>query len=148
MQKKDLLERTGFAATALAGTSLSGSITLATVPVAVTSTVSAGGLAGLLGFTTTATTIVASPIAVPVAGIIATGALISYGAYEAIKFCRSLECNELLEKIQLALENKFLNQASNLWAEISQIVDIKKLKAIYKAIKTALTPDDVRVAFG
>ncbi len=148
MQNKDLLERTGFAATALAGASLSGSITVATVPVAVTSTVSAGGLAGLLGFTTTATTIVASPIALPIAGIIATGALLSYGAYEARKFCQSLECNELLEKIKLGLEKKFVSQASSLWAEISQIIDIKKLKEIYNAIKTALTPNDVRLALG
>jgi hypothetical protein len=42
---------------------------------AVASTVSAGGIAGWLGFTTTVTTVVASPITLPVGGVIAVGAL-------------------------------------------------------------------------
>jgi len=71
--------------TTIAGSSL-GSITIATVPTAVTATVPAAGVAGWLGFTTTVTTIVAAPVTLPVGGIIAAGALLSYGGYEAYKF--------------------------------------------------------------
>lgn len=140
----------GFAATAVtgAGASLGASITVATVPVAVTSTVSAGGIAGWLGFTTTVTTVVASPITLPVSGVIAVGALFAYGAYKAIKFCQAEECKKLLEEIKLGLENKFGSKASSLWEEISQIIDIEKLKAIYKALKTAITLEEVRRAYG
>jgi len=74
--------------TALAGTSLGGSLTVATVPVAVTTTTAAGGIAGLLGFTTTATTIVASPVVVPLAGAIALGAALTYGGLKAYEFLK------------------------------------------------------------
>jgi hypothetical protein len=71
--------------TTVAGSSM-GSITIATVPTAVTATVPAAGVAGWLGFTTTATTIVAAPVILPVGGIIAAGALLTYGGYQAYKF--------------------------------------------------------------
>lgn len=70
--------------TAIAGSSL-GSITVATVPTAVATTVPAAGVAGWLGFTTAATTIVAAPVTLPVAGIVATGALLTYGGFQAYK---------------------------------------------------------------
>ena len=70
--------------TAVGGSSL-GTITVATVPTAVTATTAASGLAGLLGFTTTATTIVAAPVTVPVAGVIAVGALLTYGGVKVYK---------------------------------------------------------------
>jgi len=142
----DIISR--LAATALTGASLGASITVATVPVAVTSTVSAGGIAGWLGFTTTVTTVVASPIALPVGGVIAVGGLLVYGAYKAIKLCQAEECKKLLEEIKLGLENKFGSKASSLWEEISQIIDIEKLKAIYEALKTAITLEEVRRAYG
>ncbi|MBN3905210.1 MAG: hypothetical protein HWQ35_01045 [Nostoc sp. NMS1] len=72
----------------VAGSSL-GSITVATVPVVVTTTTYAGGIAGWLGFTTVATTVMAAPITVPVGGIVAAGALLTYGGYKHIK---SQEC--------------------------------------------------------
>ncbi|MEA5420261.1 hypothetical protein VB712_13605 [Spirulina sp. CCNP1310] len=71
--------------TTLAGSSL-GSITVATVPIVTTATVPAAGVAGWLGVTTTATTIVAAPVTLPVAGIIAVGALLTYGGYQTYKF--------------------------------------------------------------
>jgi hypothetical protein len=71
--------------TTLAGSSL-GSITIATVPTALTATAPAAGVAGWLGFTTTATTIVAAPVTLPVGGIVAAGALLTYGGYQAYKF--------------------------------------------------------------
>ena len=46
----------------------------------------AAGVAGWLGFTTTATTIVAAPVTLPVGGIVAAGALLTYGGYQAYKF--------------------------------------------------------------
>ncbi|MEH2166305.1 MAG: hypothetical protein V7K41_06460 [Nostoc sp.] len=75
----------------LAGSSL-GSITVATVPVVVTSTTSASGIAGWLGFTTAATTVIAAPITVPVGGIVAAGALLTYGGYKIYKQIKSREC--------------------------------------------------------
>ncbi|MBC1241200.1 hypothetical protein [Nostoc sp. 2RC] len=74
--------------TTLAGSSL-GSITVATIPVVVTTTTSAGGIAGWLGFTTVATTVVAAPITVPVGGIVATGALLTYGGYKIYRHIKS-----------------------------------------------------------
>lgn len=71
--------------TTIASSSL-GSITIATIPTAVTTTVPAAGVAGWLGFTTTATTIVAAPVMVPVGGIIAVGALLTCGGYIAYEF--------------------------------------------------------------
>jgi len=71
--------------TTVAGSSL-GSITIATIPTAVTATLPAAGVAGWLGFTTTATTVVAAPVLLPVGGIIAVGALLTYGSYQAYKF--------------------------------------------------------------
>lgn len=65
---------TGF--TAIAGASL-GSITVATVPVAVTTTVPAAGLAGWLGFTTAATTVIAAPITLPVGGVISSRSIVN-----------------------------------------------------------------------
>ena len=76
---------------ALGGSSL-GSITVATVPVVVTTTISAGGIAGWLGYTTVATTIIAAPITVPVGGIVAAGALLTYGGYKVYKEIKSREC--------------------------------------------------------
>lgn len=73
--------------TTIAGSSM-GSITIATVPTAVTATVPAAGVAGWLGFTTTATTIVAAPVTLPVGGIIAAGALLTYGGYQAYKLLK------------------------------------------------------------
>lgn len=71
---------------ALGGSSLGGSITIATVPIATNATVPAAGVAGWLGLTTTTTTIVAAPVSLPVAGIVAAGALLTYGGYQAYKF--------------------------------------------------------------
>jgi hypothetical protein len=62
-----------------------GSLTVATVPTAVTSIVSAGGVAGFLGFTTTVTSIVSAPVTVPIGGVIAVGALLTYGGVKAYK---------------------------------------------------------------
>jgi hypothetical protein len=76
--------------TTVAGSSL-GSITVATIPTAVTASVSAGGVAGWLGFTTTATTIVAAPVTVPVGGLIAAGALLTYGGVKAYKLLKNQE---------------------------------------------------------
>lgn len=70
--------------TTIAGSSL-GSITIATIPTAVTATLPAAGVAGWLGFTTTATTVVAAPVLLPVGAIIAVGALLTYGSYQACK---------------------------------------------------------------
>ena len=70
--------------TTIAGSSL-GSITVATVPTVVTTTADAVVVAGWLGFTTTATTIVAAPVTLPVGGIVAAGALLTYGGYQAYK---------------------------------------------------------------
>lgn len=73
--------------TALGGSSLAGgSITIATIPIATTATVPAAGLAGWLGLTTTATTIVSAPVTLPIAGIVAVGALLTYGGYKAYNF--------------------------------------------------------------
>ncbi|MEG4228044.1 hypothetical protein QUA35_17185 [Microcoleus sp. N9_B2] len=69
---------------ALGGSSL-GSITIATVPIATTATVPAAGVAGWLGLTTTATTIVTAPVTLSVGGILAAGALLTYGGYQAYK---------------------------------------------------------------
>ncbi|BAZ15401.1 hypothetical protein NIES4071_72730 [Calothrix sp. NIES-4071] len=79
-------------ATTLAGTSI-GSITVATIPVAVTTTGPAAGIAGWLGMTTTVTTIMSAPVTLPVGGIIATGALLTYGGYKAYKFLKGKESN-------------------------------------------------------
>ncbi|WP_373530859.1 hypothetical protein [Nostoc sp.] len=68
--------------TTFAGYSL-GSITVGTIPLAVTTTASAGGIAGWLGFTT------AAPITVPVGGIVAVGALLTYGGYKIYKQIKS-----------------------------------------------------------
>ena len=73
--------------TTVAGSSM-GSITVATVPTTVTAAVPATGVAGWLGFTTTATTIVSAPVTLPVGGVIATGALLTYGGYQAYKFIK------------------------------------------------------------
>jgi hypothetical protein len=77
--------------TTLAGSSL-GSITVATVPVVVTTSTSAGGIAGWLGFTTATTTVMTAPISVPAAGIVAAGALLTYGGYKVYKHIKSREC--------------------------------------------------------
>lgn len=66
--------------TTIAGASL-GTITVATVPVTVTTAVPAAGIAGWLGFTTTVTSVVTAPITLPVGGVIAAGALLTYGGY-------------------------------------------------------------------
>ncbi|MEG4352579.1 hypothetical protein QUA74_22925 [Microcoleus sp. LAD1_D3] len=76
----------GITAPGVGGSSLAGSITIATIPIATTATVPAAGLAGLLGLTTTATTIVSAPVTLPVAGIVAVGALLTYGGYKAYNF--------------------------------------------------------------
>jgi len=72
--------------TTLASSSALGSITVATVPTVVTATVPATGIAGFLGITTTVTSVVAAPVTLPVGGIIAVGALLTYGGYHAYKF--------------------------------------------------------------
>lgn len=77
-------------ATTIAGASL-GSITVATVPVALTTSVPAAGIAGWLGLTTTATTVVAAPITLPVGGVIAAGALLTYGGYKVYKYLKGKE---------------------------------------------------------
>ncbi len=79
-------------ATTLAGTSL-GSITVATLPVAVVTTAPAAGVAGWLGVTTTATTVIAAPVTLPVGGIVAAGALLTYGGYKAYKFIKNQQNN-------------------------------------------------------
>ncbi|HEY9804383.1 MAG TPA: hypothetical protein V6D25_28885 [Leptolyngbyaceae cyanobacterium] len=143
-----MLERAAFGATTIAGASLGGSITVATVPVTVTSAVSAGGLAGLLGFTTTVTTVVSAPVTVPVAGIVAAGALFGYGAYEAIKWRESIASKKLLQEIKDAIKNKFGSKALNqLWSEICQIIEIEKLKEILEAIKIVTTPEELRQTY-
>ncbi len=68
--------------TTIAGFSM-GAITIATLLTAVIATVPAAGVAGLLGFT--AATIVAAPVTLPVGSIIAAGALLTYGGYQAYK---------------------------------------------------------------
>ncbi len=73
-----------------AGASL-GSVTVATVPMAVSATVPASGVLGWLGVTTTATTVVAAPITLPVAGIVAVGAFLTYGGYKAYEFIKRNE---------------------------------------------------------
>lgn len=83
--------------TTIAGSSM-GSITIATVPTAVTATVPAAGIAGWLGFTSTATTIVAAPVTLPVGGIIAAGALLTYGGYQAYKFFNKEQINRFLPR--------------------------------------------------
>ena len=68
-----------------AGVAVTGaSITIATVPLAVTTTSAASGIAGLLGFTTT-TTIVAAPVVVPAAAIVAIGGLLTLGGIKAVE---------------------------------------------------------------
>ncbi|MEH2257231.1 hypothetical protein [Nostoc sp.] len=57
-----------------------------------TTTISAGGISGWLGFTTAITTVMAAPITVPVGGIVAVGALLTYGGYKVYKHIRSQEC--------------------------------------------------------
>ncbi|MFB1487676.1 MULTISPECIES: hypothetical protein [unclassified Thiocapsa] len=77
------------AVTTALGTSATGTITLATIPTAVTTTVPAGGLAGWLGFTTTTTTtVVAAPVTVSVEAVVAVGALLVCGGYLAAKHLR------------------------------------------------------------
>ena len=83
--------------TTIAGSSM-GSITIATVPTVVTATVPAAGIAGWLGFTSTATTIVAAPVTLPVGGIIAAGALLTYGGYQAYKFLNKEQINRFLPR--------------------------------------------------
>jgi len=77
-------------ATTIAGASL-GSITVATIPVAVTTSAPAWGIAGWMGFTTTTTTVVASPVIVPAAAIVAVGALLGYGVMKAHECMKSQE---------------------------------------------------------
>ena len=72
--------------TTVAGTSIGGSITIAVVPTVVSSVVPAAGVAGWLGFTTTVTSIVSAPVTVPVAGLLAAGALLTYGGIQAHKY--------------------------------------------------------------
>lgn len=76
---------------AVIGASLSGSITVATLPTVVSTTVPASGLLGLLGFTTTASTVVAAPVTVPAGAIIAVGALLVYGGMQAYKHLKVQE---------------------------------------------------------
>lgn len=76
-------------ATTVAGSALGGSIVVATVPTAVTSVVSTGGFLGFLGFTTTVTSIVSAPVTVPIGGVIAVGALLTYGGVKAYKLLNS-----------------------------------------------------------
>lgn len=76
--------------TTIAGASL-GTITVATVPVAVTTSVPAAGIAGWLGFTTTVTSVVTAPIALPVGGVIAAGAFLTYGGYKVYKHMKDKE---------------------------------------------------------
>ena len=71
--------------TAIAGSSALGSITVATIPTVVSATVPAAGIAGWFGFTTAVTTIVAAPVTLPVGAIVATGALLTYGGFQAYK---------------------------------------------------------------
>lgn len=90
--KDELIAGIGTLGSALGSASL-GSVTIATLPMAVTTTVPAGGVLGWLGVTTTATTVVAAPVAVPVAGVIAVGAFLTYGGYKAYKLIKSSENN-------------------------------------------------------
>jgi len=76
--------------TTIAGSSL-GSITVATVPTVVTTTVPAAGIAGWFGVTTTATAVVAAPITISVGGVIAVGALLTYGGYKVYNHLRNIE---------------------------------------------------------
>ncbi|MBK1642530.1 hypothetical protein CKO12_11700 [Chromatium okenii] len=64
---------------------LPGTLTIATVPVTVSTVVPATGLAGWLGFTTTATTIVAAPITVFPTAIVAVAGLLVYGGIKAYR---------------------------------------------------------------
>lgn len=71
----DDLKVVGAITTAAAATG-TGSVTIATV------TSSASGILGVLGFTTTTT------IALPVAGILAAGGLLVFGAYKGLEIAR------------------------------------------------------------
>ena len=53
-----------------------GSVTIATI------TSSAPGILGVIGFTTTTT------VALPVAGLVAAGALVAFGAYKGVEIAR------------------------------------------------------------
>ena len=79
--------------TTAASTAL-GSITIATVPVAVTTTVPAAGFWGWLGYTTTATTVAAAPVTVPIAAVVGVGALLTYGGYKAYKYLKNKEISK------------------------------------------------------
>ncbi len=79
--------------TTIASATSLGSVTVATVPIAVTTTVSAGGIAGLLGFTATTTTIVASPVAVPLGVIIATGLGLAWGGKKVYEYLKDQQGN-------------------------------------------------------
>ncbi len=81
--------------TALAGSSFGGAITVATVPTVVSAVAPAAGVAGWLGFTTTVTTIVAAPVSVPVGGVVAVGALLTYGGYKAYNFIKNKKVKEV-----------------------------------------------------
>ncbi|MDQ5908828.1 MAG: hypothetical protein QG599_921 [Pseudomonadota bacterium] len=79
------------AATTLAGSSIGGTLTVATIPTLVTSTVPAAGIAGWLGATTTVSTVVAAPVLVPAGAVIAVGSLLAYGAYKTWRYLKARE---------------------------------------------------------
>ncbi len=53
----------------------------------------------------------------------------------------------ILEGIALALDLKFGEAGTPLFAEIRQIRDVDLLRTIHRAIKTAATPDDLRILY-
>jgi len=71
---------------ALAGTTIAGNITIATVPTVVSTVVPATGIAGWLGFTATATTVVAAPVTLPAASVVAIGGLLWCGSRMAYEY--------------------------------------------------------------
>jgi hypothetical protein len=74
------------AAAAAVSSILPGTLTVATVPMTVSTVVPATGLAGWLGFTTTATTIVAVPVVVSTAAIVSVAALVIYGGLKGYQY--------------------------------------------------------------
>lgn len=79
----------GITTLAALASSAMGEIVICTVPKVVATTVPATGVAGWLGFTKTASTIMRAPVTLPVAAIVATGALLTYGGYQAYKLIKT-----------------------------------------------------------
>jgi len=74
------------AATVAVSSILPGTLTVATVPTVISTVVPATGLAGWLGFTTTATTIVAAPVVVSTTAIVSVAALVVYGGFLGYRY--------------------------------------------------------------